>query len=51
MISLLGEKHSLPLFHMAKLFIWINESKKLINEFKIGYMINPSLNVNKDFRE
>ena len=36
---------------MAKRFIWINETKKLINEFTIGYMINPGLNVNKAFRE
>ena len=32
---------------MAKRFIWINETKKLINEFTIGYMINTGLNVNK----
>ena len=36
---------------MAKRFIWINETKKCINEFTIGYMINPGLNVNKAFRE
>ena len=36
---------------MAKRFIWNNETKKLTNEFTIGYMINPGLNVNKTFRE
>ena len=51
MLSLLGGNHCLPLFHMAKRFIWINETKQLINEFRIGYMINTGLNVNKDFRE
>ena len=51
MISLLGVNHHLPLFHMAKHFIWINETKKRINEFTVGYMINPGLNVNKAFRE
>ena len=50
MLSLLGENHRLTLFHMAKRFIWINEEKKCINEFKTGYMINPGLNVNKAFR-
>ena len=35
---------------MAKRFIWVNETKKCINEFVIGYMINPGLNVNKDLR-
>ena len=50
MLSLLWINHRLPLFHMAKRFIWINE-KKRINEFTIGYMINPGFNVNKSFRE
>ena len=35
---------------MAKHIIWINE-KKRINKFKIGYMINLNLNINKAFRE
>ena len=51
MLSLLGENHRLLLFHMDKRFIWNNETKKLTNEFTIGYMINPGLNVNKTFRE
>ena len=51
MLSLLGANHRIPLFHMAKRFIWVNETKQLINEFTIGYMINPGLNVNKTFRE
>ena len=41
MLSLLGANHTLPLFHMAKLFIWINETKQRINGFTIGYIINP----------
>ena len=51
MLSLLGGNHSLPLFHMDKRFIWINETKERINECKIGYMINPNFNINKAFRE
>ena len=51
MLSLLGANHRLPLFHMAKHFIWINETKQHINGFTIGYIINPGLNVNKTFRE
>ena len=51
MLSLLGANHLPPLFHMAKSFIWLNETKKHINEFTIGYMINPDMNVNKTFRE
>ena len=43
--SLFGANHCLPLFHMAKSFIWLEETKELINKFFIGYMIEmiPSL--------
>ena len=51
MLSLLGVNHCLPVFHVSKSFIWINETKQRINEFIIGYMINPGLNVNKAFRK
>ena len=50
MLPLLGDNHRLPLLHMAKRFIWLEETGELINEFEIRYMINPSLNGNKDFR-
>ena len=51
MLSLLGANHRLPLFHMGKRFIWINETKKSIDEFTIGYIISLGLNVNKYFKE
>ena len=51
MLSLLGENHRLPLFHMSKRFILLNETKQRIKQFTIGYMINPGLNVKKSFRE
>ena len=51
MLPLLGANNRLPLLHMAKRFIWIEETGKIINEFEIGYMINPSLYLNKTFRE
>ena len=35
---------------MAKIYIWIEETKKRINEFSIRYMINPNLNINKAFK-
>ena len=47
---LLGANHRLPLLHMNKGFIWIEETTELINEFDIGYMINPTFNVNKYFK-
>ena len=50
MLSLLGANHRLPLFHTAKRFIWLNETKQPVNELTVGYMINPGLNVDKAFR-
>ena len=49
--SLLGTYHRLPLSHMAKSYIWLEEKNQRINEFSIGYMMNPNLNMNKSFRE
>ena len=46
MLLLLGTNHRLPLIYLAKRFIWIEETGKRINEFEIGYIINPSLYVN-----
>ena len=51
MQPMLGDNHFLPLFHMDKSFIWLEERKERINEFLIGYMINPTLNIKKVFRE
>ena len=51
MLSLLGADHRLPLFNMAKSYIYLNETKKRINKFIIGYIINTNLNINKAFRE
>ena len=41
----------LQLLHMAKRFIWLEETGERINEFYIGYMINTNLYVNKAFRD
>ena len=51
MLQLLGANNRLPLFHMAEHFIQMNVSKQRMNDFTIGYMINPGLNVNKALRE
>ena len=51
MLPLLGTNNILPILHMAKPFIRIEETGKRINEFDIGYMISPSLHVNKSFKE
>ena len=41
--SLLGNNYCLPLSHMAKSYIWIEETNQRINEFSIGYKMNPNL--------
>ena len=48
---LLGTNHRLPLSHMDQSYIWLEENNQRINEFSIGYMMNPDLNMNKVFRE
>ena len=48
---LLGTNHCMPLSHRAKSYIWIEEKNQHINEFSIGYMMNPNLHKNKSFRE
>ena len=35
---------------MSKSYIWIKESNQRINEFSIGYMMNPNFHKNKVFR-
>ena len=51
MQSLLGTNHRLPLSHMAKSYIWLEETRERNNEFSIGYMTNPTLNIRKSFKE
>ena len=48
---LLGDNYCLPLSHMEKSYIWIEEKNKLIDEFSIGYMMNPNLSINKAFKD
>ena len=48
---MLGTNNCMPLSHMAKSYICIEEKNQRINEFSIGYMMNPNLNMNKVFRE
>ena len=51
MQSLLGTNHCLPLSHMAKSYICIEETKELIDKYSILYMTNPTLNINQAFKD
>ena len=47
----LGINHRLPLSYMAKTYIWLEETNQRINEFSIGYMMNPNFSINKALKE
>ena len=47
----LGTNHRLTLSHMAKSYIWLEETNQCINELSIGYMMNPNFSMNEAFRE
>ena len=51
MQSMLGTNRHMPLLHMDKIYIWLEEKNQLINELSIGYMMNPNLHKKKAFRE
>ena len=51
MDSVLGANCRIPLIHMSKRKIYIEETNELINEFSFAYMFNPTLHTNKVFRE
>ena len=49
-MPIVGVNHSLPILHLSKIMLHCYTTGKTINEFEIGYMINPSLNFNNAFR-
>ena len=51
LLPLLGVNHCQPIFHMFKILVYLYTTDECINQFPIGYMINPTLHVNMVFRE
>ena len=49
--SMLGANCRMPLLHMSKSYIWLEETDQRINESSIGYMMNPTLYRNIDFKD
>ena len=41
----------MPLLHISKSYIFLEETNQRINEFSIGYMMNPTLYKNRAFKE
>ena len=51
MESVLGANCRILLIHMSNRIIYIEETKQCINAFSFAYMLNPHLNMNKDFKD
>ena len=51
LMTLVGIYHRQHILHMSKIMIHFYSTDENINQFAIGYMINPSLNCNKLFRQ
>ena len=50
-MPVVGFNNLQPILHISKIIVYCYSTDKSINQFAIGYMINPSLNCNKVFRE
>ena len=48
-MPVVGVNHSLPIWHMSKIMVHIY-TDKTVYQFFIGYIINPSLHINKMFK-
>ena len=51
MQSMFGANFRMPLLHMSKIYIWLEEKNQRINDFSIGYMMNTTLYKNRYFEE
>ena len=51
LMPILWVNHCLPILHMYKIMVHIYSTEKSIRQFSIGYMVNPSLHINRIFRE
>ena len=50
LMPIVGVNNSLPILYMSKIMVHIYSTENTIHQFAIGYMINPSLNINNVFR-
>ena len=49
LLTLVGMNHRQPIIQMSKTMVYLYTRYEQINPFKIGYMINPSLHINRVF--
>ena len=50
LLPLIGVKHRQPIVHMYKRLVYLYTTDKQVNQFAVGFMINPSLHVKRVFR-
>ena len=50
LMPIVGVNNCLPLLYLSKIMVHIYSTENTIRQFAIGYMTNPSLNINKIFR-
>ena len=50
LMPIVGVNIHLPILHMSKIMVHIYTTDKTVHQFYIGYMINPSLHINKIFK-
>ena len=48
---MVGVNHRVPILHLSKIIVHMYTTEKNIHQFTTGYMINPSLHINRVFRE
>ena len=51
LFPLVGLNHHQTILHMSRIMVYIYTTDEQINQFPIGCMINPSLQINNLFRE
>ena len=51
LMPIVGVNNCLPILNLSKITVHICTTEKTINHFAIGYMINPSIHINRKFRE
>ena len=50
LMPIVGVNHCLRILHLFKILVHIYTTENTINQFSIGYMINPSIHFNKVFK-
>ena len=50
LMPIVGANYRLPILHMSKRMVCLYRIEKTVHQFAIGYMINPSIHINRIFK-